>query len=229
MTNPSGPIAILCGYDTNGILQPCTIDADGALVTSGATVDAQDVTYTPAVLADWDSSTDPGNQDGANDQLAERVKDIEDVISYTPYPKRHNVFSRELTIVTGNALAHTLDANQEFGQYSYQSTAADGDEFTFSCVLEAGTYDIYILCVKDSNRGKIDLYHKHSSAGSYTSFATGVDQYNAAQQYNQVLTANFTLSLSGRYTIKATVNGKHASSSDYYFVHTLIWIKPSAD
>jgi hypothetical protein len=39
--------------------------------------DAEDVTYTPTVLADWDGGTDPGNVDGALDQLGERVKDIE--------------------------------------------------------------------------------------------------------------------------------------------------------
>jgi hypothetical protein len=42
-----------------------------------ATVDADDVTYTPAVNADWDGSTDPGSTKDALDQLAERVTDIE--------------------------------------------------------------------------------------------------------------------------------------------------------
>lgn len=48
--------------------------------------------YTPAVLADWDGSADPGDIDGALDQLAERVKDVEggaitidaSVITYAP-------------------------------------------------------------------------------------------------------------------------------------------------
>jgi hypothetical protein len=40
-------------------------------------LDASDISYTPAVLADWNSSTDPGDVDGALDQLAERVKDLE--------------------------------------------------------------------------------------------------------------------------------------------------------
>jgi hypothetical protein len=41
------------------------------------TPDAADVTYTPAVLGDWDAGVDPGNVDGALDQLADRVADIE--------------------------------------------------------------------------------------------------------------------------------------------------------
>jgi hypothetical protein len=42
-----------------------------------ATVDADDVTYTPTTLADWDGAADPGNVDDALDQLAERVADVE--------------------------------------------------------------------------------------------------------------------------------------------------------
>jgi hypothetical protein len=36
-----------------------------------------DLGYTPAVLADWNGSADPGDIDDALDQIAERVKDLE--------------------------------------------------------------------------------------------------------------------------------------------------------
>lgn len=39
--------------------------------------DASDITYTPAVAADWDSDADPGSTMDALDQLAERVDDLE--------------------------------------------------------------------------------------------------------------------------------------------------------
>lgn len=45
-------------------------------VVSG-TPDASVVTYTPAVLTDWDGDADPGHVDDALDQLAERVDDLE--------------------------------------------------------------------------------------------------------------------------------------------------------
>lgn len=44
---------------------------------TGGAPDASNVTYTPMTLADWDSSTDPGNMDNATDQLAARVKELE--------------------------------------------------------------------------------------------------------------------------------------------------------
>lgn len=52
---------------------------------SGGAVDADNVTYTPATLTDWDSDTDPGDVDDALDQLAERVDDNEGTFaSYLP-------------------------------------------------------------------------------------------------------------------------------------------------
>jgi len=47
------------------------------LWTQSVSVDAADVTYTPTTLANWDSDADPGDVDGALDQLAERVDDLE--------------------------------------------------------------------------------------------------------------------------------------------------------
>jgi len=55
-----------------------------------AAPDASVVTYTPAVLTDWDTDADPGDADNALDQLAERVDDLEgasidaSVVTYTP-------------------------------------------------------------------------------------------------------------------------------------------------
>jgi hypothetical protein len=46
-------------------------------LTNATGLPAAAVTYTPAVLADWDGSADPGDLDDALDQLAERVTDIE--------------------------------------------------------------------------------------------------------------------------------------------------------
>jgi hypothetical protein len=40
-------------------------------------LDAANITFTPAVLTDWDSDADPGDMDDAIDQLAERVDDLE--------------------------------------------------------------------------------------------------------------------------------------------------------
>jgi hypothetical protein len=54
---------------------------DGIEANAKDDQDASEVPYTPAVLTDWDGDVDPGNVDGALDQLAERVDDNEISIS----------------------------------------------------------------------------------------------------------------------------------------------------
>lgn len=49
----------------------------GIFSSSGVAVDADDVTYAPTTVADWDGSADPGDVEQALDQLAERVTDLE--------------------------------------------------------------------------------------------------------------------------------------------------------
>jgi len=47
------------------------------MFSGGVNPDASSVTYTPTTAADWNSSADPGNVDGALDQLASRAKILE--------------------------------------------------------------------------------------------------------------------------------------------------------
>jgi hypothetical protein len=69
------PIAGMYAYATD---EQTLYFYDGAdWVPVGGTADASSVTYTPAVLTDWDGDADPGNVDNALDQLAERVDDVE--------------------------------------------------------------------------------------------------------------------------------------------------------
>ena len=58
-----------------------TVGAAVWLELGGGVSDAADVTYTPAVDADWAGDADPGNANDAFDQLAERTTDIEDLVA----------------------------------------------------------------------------------------------------------------------------------------------------
>lgn len=77
---------VVCWQDDNDTI----LRVAGAGGGTQSTIDASTVTYTPTTLADWDSSTDPGNTDDALDQLAERTADLEgasvdaSTVSYTP-------------------------------------------------------------------------------------------------------------------------------------------------
>lgn len=54
-----------------------TITGTTIEAAAGGAVDADEVTYTPTTLADWDGSADPGDVEQALDQLAERITDVE--------------------------------------------------------------------------------------------------------------------------------------------------------
>lgn len=68
----------LANVDTTGKADGDTLVWDAGasewIPGAGGAVDAADVTYTPADVTDWNSSTDPGDVDNALDQLADRVK-----------------------------------------------------------------------------------------------------------------------------------------------------------
>jgi hypothetical protein len=61
--------------------------------TATGVMDASAITYTPAVLTDWDGDADPGELDDALDQLAERVDDLEGAggVTYGSTPSQIDV------------------------------------------------------------------------------------------------------------------------------------------
>ncbi len=77
LTNCTGlPNAAVVGLGGAALLSVGT--TAGTVAAGDRVYDAGVITYTPTTSADWDGSTDPGNADDALDQLAERMKDVED-------------------------------------------------------------------------------------------------------------------------------------------------------
>jgi hypothetical protein len=71
-----------------------------------AAIDASEVTYTPAVLTDWDGDADPGDVDDALDQLAERVDDNE--IAIAGFTGTHDLlFSQVVDVTVANTTTET--------------------------------------------------------------------------------------------------------------------------
>lgn len=99
------------------------------------------------------------------------------------------------------------------------ATHADADSFAQSFFLAAGSYTLSVRGLSGSNRAKVDWYIDNVLAVS------GQDWYSASFVRNVVQTASVTVTTDGRHTLKAVVNGKHASSSDYYYALTKAWLK----
>lgn len=227
MTKPSGPIAIVCGYDASGYVKPAQLSASGYLqveIANIVNVDASDVTYTPTTPADWDGGVDPGNQDYANDQLAERVKDLETAVVDIEYP--HDIFlvAYSCRVITGAAISITITAAQAFNMQSFQNPGANGDILQFTAPLASGSYTLNLLGSKDTNRGTAKIQVRHQDTPTFTDIITGLDTYNASALYNQTLTGTFTIATEGLHIFRIVITGKHASSSGYYYVITSIQI-----
>lgn len=142
------------------------------------------------------------------------------------YPQRATLFHDEALVTVGSALLATNhDENQAYAVNQRQDTpAADGDTFTQSFTLTAGTYTFVVVGYTDANRGKIDWYIDD------VLIVSGQDWYSATGTYNVVKThTGITVSGSGRHVLKGVVNGKNASSSGYFYTLTKYWLRPSAD
>lgn len=138
-------------------------------------------------------------------------------------PTRAELWHDEATVTAGNALAVTIDAAQIGNYFARQSASANGDTFTQSVFLRAGTYTFSVEGQTNSANGLIDW----SLDG--TNFATGQDWYSASVTKNVVKTASVTIANDGYHTLQGKLNGKNASSTGFNMDLTKYWFKQSAD
>lgn len=139
------------------------------------------------------------------------------------YPRRAFGFHGNDLIVTGGALTRVHNASQDFSHYAYQNPAANGNTFTTSIMLRAGTYTLSVLGITANNKGKIDWYVDDVLQIS------GQDWYSSSATYNVVKSGSITVVGDGYHILKGVVNGKNASSSAYQMWLTEWWIAPTSD
>lgn len=170
-------------------------------------------TYTDDTLIDEDDLNEAIGASGDLAYLAEN------------FPKRATLWHEDSTVTSGNGITVAVTADQYYNFRAYQDAAADGDTFTQSVTLAAGTYTMTILGSKGNTRGIIDW-----TLGG-VSIETGQDWYDAAAAtYNDVETVtSISVTNPGTYVLQGTVNGKNASSTDHYVVLTKISFKQSSD
>ncbi len=66
-------------------------------------------------------------------------------------PTRAVCWHDEATVLTGNALTTATNTSQPYNVVAYQNTGVNGDSFTQSVFLKAGTYPFSVLGVTDAN------------------------------------------------------------------------------
>jgi hypothetical protein len=140
-----------------------------------------------------------------------------DVLSSTA-PRRAGIFMDE--VIISASLIKTLSLSQRYTLYFFQNPAANGDTWKMPIYISAGSYTVTVLGVADANLGKLDW------TLNGTSITTGQDWYAASTTYNVEKTFSLTVPYTGYHLLTATVNGKNASSTNYYNILTKVSIIP---
>lgn len=140
-----------------------------------------------------------------------------------PYPIRATMWMDEALATAGASIAATVETAQSFCFFVAQSVAANGDAFTSSFLIKAGSYTLYVLGQTNTNRGIIDWQIDGVAA------ITGQDWYSGAEVKNVTKSGAVTVTGSGRHKLTGTVNGKNGSSSAYGYRLTKMWLVPATD
>jgi hypothetical protein len=163
-------------------------DGEGGVFDHAAVagaVDADDVTYTPTTLADWDGGADPGDAEQALDQLAERVTDLEGGGSFQPLDADLTAIAGLTSAAdkgiqfTGSGTAATFDLTTA-GKALLDDASASDQRTTLSAAARSQTTEFmagyigtvsdkdYRIVVKIPHAGTITATTTRSESGTAT-------------------------------------------------------------
>lgn len=91
------------------------------------------------------------------------------------------------------------------------TAGADGNYLTYDVPMKAGTWTLDFFVAQYSDSGKVDIKINGGAA-----LATQLDLYAAVLGAALISVAGVVIATSGLQEIKLQVNGKNASSSNYY-------------
>jgi len=144
-------------------------------------------------------------------------------LPFNDLPTRATLWMDEATVLAGTAIQADLDDNQLYHTLVAPATPANGDSFSHSFWLRAGTYTFGVLGVRGTIGGKVDWYLDN------VLIISGQNWYHSSDEYNHVKENSVTVVGDGYHVLKAVVNGKDAASSAYWYYFTKLWFKPSTD
>jgi hypothetical protein len=160
----------------------------------------------------WADGSDFAAIDEQMSDLAARLMGV-DAMTVLPYPEVLSWPSYALrwTSAGGKTL---LILTAQYGNASHRQTTPMNEEpvLYIAEILEAGSYVLGLIGVKNNNAGKARWYVDNQ----YLDAAYDFDMYAASLTYNFVVEVPITLATTGRHTFQLITHGKHASSSNYF-------------
>ena len=143
-------------------------------------------------------------------------------VNPTFWEARAEVWHDQSTTVNGNAISGQINTSQRYAMIAGQFPSAVFDIWTNSVVLEAGTYDVFILGVTGPGSGMLDLQVDSVQVSVF-------DFYTGAPVNNAMLTGTVSVLTTGRHLISGVVSDKNVASLGYEVSITKIWFKPTTD
>jgi hypothetical protein len=140
------------------------------------------------------------------------------------YPQRALMFHTQATLITGGSLVVLQNTAFRYCEYSRIDPGDNGDSFSNSFFLKAGTYSFGVLGQASAAKGMIDWYIDG------TRIILQQDWYSSLLTQNLVKTVSgITIPTDGYHKLIGTINGKNAASTAYSMFLTAYWLKPTTD
>jgi len=124
------------------------------------------------------------------------------------------------TIIQGSWTFYT-NSDYFSGIIYYSASHNNGDEIHYNVYLAAGTYKIWLIGARDSDRGIMDIYIDDTEVASF-------DMYGASAPKKIWSDSGNVVSVSGLKTIKIKADGKNADSSNYTLAPSAIIFERTA-
>lgn len=158
----------------------------------------------------------------ADGKLYRKADDgVEAEVGASPSPNQADIFGDTARVITGGALINTYtDPNQTHMMYSRQSPSATGDAREWTFYLAAGTYIFTVVGITNTSYGIVGWTLDGAA------IVTGQDWFGSSLVYNVVKTTTaISVATSGLHTLRATINGKNASSTAHEFFVTKVMFR----
>lgn len=170
---------------------------------------------TPALLDEDDFASNSATQ-APTQQSAKTF-----VNAQVSTPIYWNMLTAAPDVVGQGTWARSASTTGFYQGYLTNTTTGDGDNYTMNFRCPAGTYTLRFNAWKSVGAGIVDIYFDGGEEDSIDLYAVGSDALYIHETAGVVLGA-------GAHTLKFQIDGKNASSANYFFTHEAIYLQRTA-
>ncbi len=205
---------------------PTSRTVAGHALSSDVSISASDVglgsvtnaAQIPLSYLDTDTSLATNSDTKVASQKATKAYVDANIGGGVSYPLSSTIWPDQF-VVTSTGTPHVVSlSGQKYNVRLYIDPANNGDSYSATFYMAAGSYTLSLLCYNEADGGKIDW-------SIDTVYQCTTDVYNSSEALNVTRTGSVTILTNGNHTLTGTINGKNAGSSGYWTYITKVWIQ----